>query len=279
MKFVGLFRELDHSSTILFPSLYEIRGTMSPEIAQKIAHHLRQGTILVHERDWIPDPFKKRRSIDPGMATDGTWAWNNYLIYLVEEHHIQLDEEFVQDVLLSRIPFFPKESFTYCYKQIIDQIFIARKQKSELEPPTVTYQETTMKVIGLFKELEPKTKSKLPSIFDASYKLHPEVAQKISNYLKNGTVVIDVIGFSSDPFHKFSSDRYAIQTYDSIASDGRWIWRMDLAYYVEKYRVQIEEDVIKHILYSPLPLIPESTILSQIEEISQIYQNTFYPEN
>ncbi|TQK44646.1 hypothetical protein FBY35_6162 [Streptomyces sp. SLBN-118] len=71
----------------------------------------------------------------------------------------------------------------------------------------------------------------------------PEGARKkIAEYLRSGTPIIALMGFSEDMLgNKFS--RFGGT---AIMSDGRFFWRLDAADYVEQYGIGLPEEFIAH---------------------------------
>lgn len=58
-----------------------------------------------------------------------------------------------------------------------------------------------------------------------------------------------------------------------MISDGYWIWRLDLPYYVEKYQIQLDGDFLRHVV-SPIKekIKAEAEILSNWMEIVSCYE-------
>ncbi|RAM66396.1 hypothetical protein [Herbaspirillum rubrisubalbicans] len=90
-----------------------------------------------------------------------------------------------------------------------------------------------MKVIGLFKEVIPDANQTAAGLTDIAGKLSKFEVISVLEYLKSGVVVFDVIGADRDPLNQ----SVVISGAASLISDGYWIWRLDLAYYVEKYQI------------------------------------------
>jgi hypothetical protein len=110
-----------------------------------------------------------------------------------------------------------------------------------------------MKVVGVFRELEPRGSDALPSIHDARDLLPVDLAQKVARYLRRGEPVFDVMEFTRDPFDTSKivpggTRLLGVSGGPTLLTDGQWTWRQDLAYYVEKYRVAISNEFIEHAL-------------------------------
>ncbi|MFJ9718926.1 hypothetical protein ACIRPQ_23785 [Streptomyces sp. NPDC101213] len=65
---------------------------------------------------------------------------------------------------------------------------------------------------------------------------------EIVEYLRSGTPIIALMGFSEDVLgNKFSRSGGT-----AIMSDGRFFWRLDSADYVEHYGIELPEEFIAH---------------------------------
>lgn len=104
-----------------------------------------------------------------------------------------------------------------------------------------------LKVIGLFRELQPEARADLPSIQESRDHLDPEVADSIASYLKTGTIVCDSMEIAKDPFDSAIS----IPGGSGLQSDGVWVWRQDLFHYVSRYRVKLDSDFVAHAMAKP----------------------------
>ncbi|MFE1913512.1 hypothetical protein [Streptomyces anandii] len=65
---------------------------------------------------------------------------------------------------------------------------------------------------------------------------------KIAEYLRSGTPIIALMGFSEDILGK----KFARSGGTAIMSDGRFFWRLDTADYVECYGIGLPEEFIVH---------------------------------
>ncbi|WP_394779531.1 hypothetical protein [Undibacterium sp.] len=99
-----------------------------------------------------------------------------------------------------------------------------------------------MKVVGLYRELIVGNNRSLESIRSVINQLSSEQSEIIVRYLKAGIPVFDVMEASIDPF----DSRTRISGGPSLVSDGHWVWRRDLAHFVEKYRIGLPPDFIEH---------------------------------
>ena len=101
-----------------------------------------------------------------------------------------------------------------------------------------------MKAIGVFKELSREISESALSIYDAKGQLTPSAAKKISGYLNSGIPIFDVMEGVVDPFDSSK----IISGGSSLLSDGYWVWRLDLAYFVENYMVGLPDQFVANAL-------------------------------
>lgn len=128
-----------------------------------------------------------------------------------------------------------------------------------------------MKVIGVFKELE-DTEAELESIHDFANKLSKPEWDLIVKYLKESVHVMTYMGVSFDPF---ATGRKAISGGYSICSDGEWIWRVDLLYFVEHYRIGLPREFIDHVAnLNGMWRTDENFIGQCYEEIMETYRRS-----
>ncbi|MFI9646307.1 hypothetical protein ACIHAA_08445 [Streptomyces sp. NPDC052040] len=65
---------------------------------------------------------------------------------------------------------------------------------------------------------------------------------RIAEYLRSGTPIIALMGFSED----ILGNKFSRSGGTAIMSDGRFFWRLDAADYVEHYGVGLPEEFIAH---------------------------------
>jgi len=65
---------------------------------------------------------------------------------------------------------------------------------------------------------------------------------KIAEYLRSGTPIIALMGFSEDVL----GNKFSRSGGPAIMSDGRFFWRLDAADYVEHYGIELPEEFISH---------------------------------
>lgn len=97
------------------------------------------------------------------------------------------------------------------------------------------------KWVGQFRELSGDISH--ASIDGAVGAMSETEAMVVARYLRSGLELIDVMEVSRDVL-----DGAAIVESASVLGDGRWIWREDLAHYVEKYRVALDPEFLNSIV-------------------------------
>jgi hypothetical protein len=66
--------------------------------------------------------------------------------------------------------------------------------------------------------------------------------KKIADYLRAGTPVVALMGFSEDVL----GNRFSRPGGTALMSDGRFFWRLDAADYVEHYGTALPEEFLAH---------------------------------
>ncbi|WP_147286067.1 hypothetical protein [Streptomyces corynorhini] len=66
---------------------------------------------------------------------------------------------------------------------------------------------------------------------------------QLGGYLRNGYPILDVMELTTDVLG--GTDRIAGGS--SVLTDGLWVWRWDLAHYVERYDVPLPDDFISRV--------------------------------
>jgi hypothetical protein len=97
-----------------------------------------------------------------------------------------------------------------------------------------------MKVVGLFRELGIEIDQSTQSIHDVAGALSSDKVDAVVRYLNSGVPVFDVMGATSDPFDR----SIQIPGGPSLVTDGVWIWRYDLAYFVQRYLVGLPDEFV-----------------------------------
>jgi len=123
-----------------------------------------------------------------------------------------------------------------------------------------------MQVIGLFRELEPLA-TFLPLLSEVESNVPPGERAIVSAYLRRGIPFFDVMGATIDP----RNPSIALSGGPSLVSDGEFIWRLDLAHFVEAYGVELPVKFLQKAV-SRASFPPESEILKKWPELLSIYE-------
>ena len=97
--------------------------------------------------------------------------------------------------------------------------------------------------IGYFKEM-PHAESTDPSIQDfiGKSKIGENETEMACKYLRNAPVLAACAGLTTDVI---DPDK-GISGNPSAMTDGVWVWPGDYVYYVETYRLPVNEDFLEH---------------------------------
>ncbi|MBQ6637803.1 MAG: hypothetical protein IJH82_04020 [Lachnospiraceae bacterium] len=93
--------------------------------------------------------------------------------------------------------------------------------------------------VGYYKEMS-EVKADANSIFDYIHKEEPENIEKICKYLDSGVALIVVPGVTEDVISPEKGNAGVASEY----TDGTWLWRGDLSYYVRNYRLKLPDEFI-----------------------------------
>ncbi|WLS44517.1 hypothetical protein Q3V37_24495 [Micromonospora profundi] len=93
----------------------------------------------------------------------------------------------------------------------------------------------------MFREFGPvRSVEPQQSIFDSVIDEELPDAAQVVTYLNSGHVLIDVMDVADDAF---DSTRQVMNG-PTVLTDGDWLWRKDLAYYVRRHRIAVPEDFL-----------------------------------
>ncbi len=121
-----------------------------------------------------------------------------------------------------------------------------------------------MYLVGFFKELDPEFSNFPDSIYDFKNKLDPDIKPMVLNYLTQSTGIMDWVDTVGDCLNR---DR-AIVGGSCEWSDGEWIFREDLAYYVKEYDVGLPSKFIEKIINNNgIPPLSDETVRMDLDEI------------
>jgi hypothetical protein len=127
-----------------------------------------------------------------------------------------------------------------------------------------------MKVVGVFRELEPRSKIYLPSIHDFRNKMNVETAEHVLEYLSHWEPIFDVMEFTIDPFDLSKGCSGG----SSLITDGEWIWRKDLAYLIEHYYIGLPIDFIYHCTKNTSVSLDRGLLIQNIRSYVDAYDKS-----
>jgi len=100
-----------------------------------------------------------------------------------------------------------------------------------------------LKLVGFFEELG-SSRHYTKTIRDAVRSNPSPDENGIIEYLKAGHILLDVPETSVDAV----TGRAQIVGAPSLLTDGVWLWRLDLAYYVERYHIELPREFVEHVV-------------------------------
>ena len=101
-----------------------------------------------------------------------------------------------------------------------------------------------MKTVGFFRELGPNPADVYAESIHGCLGPKPLTdAAQVVEYLRHGHGLIDVMGAELDIF---GSGRHLVGG-ASVLTDGEWLWRDDLRFYVANYGLRLPEEFIVRI--------------------------------
>lgn len=124
-----------------------------------------------------------------------------------------------------------------------------------------------LKPLGFFEEIF----SDAPEGVSAGRLLEsiPETPERdsadIARYLKSGHGIFDTMGAERDVV---SGEKWIIGA-ASLQTDGDWVWRVDLAYYMRRYGVTLPDEFTDHVrdIRYTVPEIPEAHLAELAFEV------------
>ncbi|MGC4879178.1 hypothetical protein ACLQ26_23335 [Micromonospora sp. DT43] len=122
-----------------------------------------------------------------------------------------------------------------------------------------------MKTVGFFRELGPEPVTVYAESIEAH--LAPEPlpdSAKVAEYLRHGHGLIDVMGAELDVL---GSGQHLVGG-ASVLTDGEWLWRDDLRFYVTNYRLQLPHGFLDHVRHNhyQVPEISDQALQGAGEE-------------
>ena len=99
-----------------------------------------------------------------------------------------------------------------------------------------------LKDIGFFRDL-PHGLEDSPSLEEARRSSGDDDEAQVISYLRDGNLMVATTGPGLDPL----AEGLEYTDPPHILTDGVWMWPGDLAFYVEKYHVSLEQEFLDHI--------------------------------
>ncbi|MDK1347442.1 hypothetical protein QNO09_29915 [Streptomyces sp. 378] len=115
--------------------------------------------------------------------------------------------------------------------------------------------------VGFFSELSPGWRlAETGSIKDAVRPSGEPDENGILEYLRHGTGIWSEMSAGPDVLDPDAPDMTGV---GSLYTDGTWLWREDLHYYVTTYHLSLPDDFLRHIraLNYKTPPVPESRLI------------------
>jgi hypothetical protein len=79
-----------------------------------------------------------------------------------------------------------------------------------------------------------------PSMLELRFENAEPFESKVVSYLRSGVVLDECLGVETDVID--AADQNLL--YQSDRTDGTWVWREDLAHYVEKYHLRLPDEFL-----------------------------------
>jgi hypothetical protein len=99
----------------------------------------------------------------------------------------------------------------------------------------------TVHQAGFFRELRHGFPDG-PSIVENRGKLSGDAVSRVVSYLRGGSTLATTGSMADDWFDPSRTDVAPLE----VRTDGIWVWSGDLAYYVERYGVQVPHEMLTH---------------------------------
>lgn len=125
-----------------------------------------------------------------------------------------------------------------------------------------------IRILGLYEELwKPRFGKSLGSILDARTDDPLADEAEVLAYLQAGTWLFEFMAFKKDVF---GGDN-GIPAAGSPMTDGEWVWKSDLLFYLPVYHVRLDPDFLSHVraIDYRMPEIPDE----RIDELSPLVLN------
>ena len=100
---------------------------------------------------------------------------------------------------------------------------------------------TRLRAVGFYREMEIATGGE-PSIHRDVGTIDPAIKPRALSYLRAGAVLLAYFTLSEDVL----DEGRAVLGPLEIRTDGEWVWRSDLAHYVERYDLGLQPEFVEH---------------------------------
>jgi hypothetical protein len=126
-----------------------------------------------------------------------------------------------------------------------------------------------MRTAGMFAELGPvKQAEPQPSIFDNRLDEPLPDVDRVVAYLRGGHKLMAFMDVADDVFDSSKQ----VMNGSSILTDGDWMWRNDIAYYVERHNVTPPPEMLELIRqrHYIVPDVPDDVLDALVEPAIQL---------
>ncbi|MFE2826346.1 hypothetical protein [Streptomyces sp. NPDC059271] len=118
-----------------------------------------------------------------------------------------------------------------------------------------------IRTVGFFSELSPGWGFPLDGLLRDHVNATGEAdEEKIVAYLRGGTGIWSEMSAGPDVL---DPEAPTLPGIGSLFTDGTWLWRQDLPYYVAKYHISLPSDFIAHVRNAEyrIPQVPEQRLM------------------
>lgn len=126
-----------------------------------------------------------------------------------------------------------------------------------------------MKILGHYEELWLERASTSDGkLQDLTRETREPDEDRIVQYLRDGEELFSAVGTVGDIL---GSDERILGG-DSVFTDGEWIWRGDLCFYLSRYHVRLSEEFLTRVREHgyTLPDVDEARLISLSDEVQEI---------
>ncbi|MEU9375945.1 hypothetical protein AB0D94_19455 [Streptomyces sp. NPDC048255] len=102
---------------------------------------------------------------------------------------------------------------------------------------------TRVEMIGFYREMDPENDAVFRELIGDKVRDHaPYPKAEVKRYLDSGHPVFDIMELTIDVI----GGAFRVPGGSSLLSDGRFVWRVDLAAYVERYNLELPAEFVEH---------------------------------